>query len=270
MQLRHLLVTTVAIMAATAAVALPAPTVTPSGLDVSRVYSPDEVNKGELLTTFSAARYGNSSDTIQNNLQYGQLESMYGFTNDFSFGLITTGYRSGADSTLGYDTRSFNGDGYGVEAQYKLTSQKNNYWLSSALRGAYELPYHDDTESVGVLGLLLGRQEGNVKFTGDVGVYHGFGADRVGGYDIETALQGVYQLNKYINPGIEYFADWGATNDLGVNGDRKGQYAGPVITGNIAEIGNGSLGYTAGYEFGLTKSAADDAARLEVSYALKF
>ncbi len=226
---------------------------------VGKVSTP-AVTEGEFEIEYTTIRYGDDGGNKLNNAQAHVVELEYSFTGRFMLGLELAGERE--------SPQSFQGEAYGVEAQYELTKQ-GDWWFASAAKAEYAFPFHESDASEGEVKLLLQRRQGPTRWTANINLQREFGANRRHGMELSSALQGLYLWNKHINPGVEWFADYGATNNLTLSNE-EGHYLGPVITGELFSFKGGEIEYVAGYYRGLTSASAEDAARLQLSYEIRF
>ncbi|MFZ4540345.1 MAG: hypothetical protein ACOYNL_00865 [Rickettsiales bacterium] len=231
----------------------------PAYAGVGKVSSPN-VEKGVAEIEYSGTRYGDSSGSSNNNKQNHAIELEYGFTDRFMFGLEMEIERESPHSTKI--------DGFGVEAQYELT-QQGNWWLNSAIKGEYLHATHAGDADALELLMLASRQWGATQATLNVELAREMGNNRSSGLGLSSRFQAIHAFNDHFAPGIEWDADYGRVNKLG-DSDRQEQYLGPVVTGELFELGKGEVDYAVGYYWGLTKDSANKAARLHVSYEFPF
>lgn len=225
---------------------------------VGKISSP-EVTKGEYEIEYSGSRLSDDGKAL-NNQQSHKTEFEYSFTDSLQLGLELEAER---ESPTGSKF-----SGYGIEAQYQFTDQKN-WWLSSATQLEYFHAAHDGDPDETEIQLLASRTDGKMRWLGNLDFNRELGNNRDHGVGVSSALQGSYELNEHIAPGIEWQADYGAINNISDNNNKE-HYVGPIITGELFELGNSELEYTAGYYWGLTGPSADHAARLQLSYEMHF
>lgn len=225
---------------------------------VGKVSTP-HVEKNEFEIEYNGRRTGDN-ERADNNNQRHLLEVEYGVSDAWQIGLEFEARRS-ATSQLGLQA-------YGVETQYELTTQ-NTWWLASALKAEYLLPADAGDASEGELLLLLQRDQGLIRLVANIELAREFGDNRDGGVELETALQGIYRWNKHLSPGVEWFAEYGNIDNFNST-NRQEHFLGPMLKGELFELGNGEIGYEAGYYWGLTDSSADNAQRIKLSYELEF
>jgi hypothetical protein len=225
---------------------------------VSKLSSP-AVTKGKAEVEYSGTRYGDDGKSF-NNKQTHQVEMEYGFTDDFKIGLELKGQRKSTDS----NELKF----YGIEAQYELT-QQDQWWLASAVKAEYAHAVQEKDADAFELKALLARRIANTNVLANVTLERELGDNRESGIGLGAKLQGVQQMNEHINPGIEWHGDFGKINKLGDNATSE-HYLGPILTGDLLKLAGGKIEYTAGYYWGMGDDAADNAARLQLGYEIKF
>ena len=118
--------------------------------------------------------------------------------------------------------------------------------------------------------ILLSRVQGPVTFSTNLILGRELGPNHSDGIGFGANAQMLYDAGlEHVKPGIEWYGDFGKLNKFGDENSDK-HYAGPVITGEIAEFGNSDIGYTVGYYWGLTNASANNGARIELDYEIHF
>lgn len=225
---------------------------------VGKISSP-EVKKNEFEVEYSGIRTSDDSAS-GNNKQSHTLEMEYGFTDRLMLGLETKEERSAASGSKL--------SGYGIEGQYQFTKQ-GDWWLASAIKAEYLHAAHDADADEAEAKLLLARTEHKFKTIVNISLERELGSHRDPGVALSSAVQATYACDKHFTPGIEWHGDYGMLNDLNRSGARE-HYVGPILTGELFELGSGEIGYTAGYYWGLTGHSTDHAARLQIGYETAF
>lgn len=224
---------------------------------VGKVSSP-AVSKGELEVEYTGVRYGDSRSSL-NNKQAHAYEVEYGFSDRFMLGIEGKSERESGDDDLQFV-------GYGVEAQYELTSQ-GAWWLASAMKAKYlRTPRHSEADEA-ELQLLLARSYGASRLVLNLGLEHELGNNRERGVALESALQARHAFNEHFAPGIEWHATHGTLNDLGRN---ETHYVGPMVGGALFEMGGHEVAYNIGHFWGMNNASADHATRVQLGYSVAF
>lgn len=228
----------------------------PAFAGVGNISSP-EIKPGILELEYKGERYGGAD-----NAQEYEIEIDYGFGRNWKAGFDLEGSRE--DGSVEYD-------GFGFEAQYQFTDQKDGWWLSSALKGEYGFAKDSDDADEGEIKLLLARNDGKWRTVFNADIERETGANRDHGVEVGSALKTYYKATKWIGPGIEWHAEWGELDDAGFDGGQNEHYLGPIIAGTLAEWGDGDfIAYTAGYYWGITGASYPNAARLQLQYGIAF
>lgn len=219
----------------------------PAYAGVSKISSP-KVEKGVAEIEYSGTRYGDDRRS-QNNKQSHTYEAEYGLTDRFMLGLEGKSERSA--------NKGHQFEGYGLEAQYELTTQ-GTWWLDSAVKAEYlHVPNGADEAE---LKLLAARSYGKSSVTINFGLERETGTGREHGITYGSAVQAKHLYNEHFAPGVEWHGEYGEDDT---------HYLGPIVTGELFELGKGEVEYTAGYYWGLNHASADNAARIQLSYEFK-
>lgn len=230
---------------------------TPAFAGVGKVSSPD-VTKGKAEVEYIGVRHSDDRKSL-NNKQAHTLEVEYGFTDNFKMGLEGKTSRKSAD---GHEFKA-----YGIEAQYELT-QQGNWWLDSAIKGEFLIGVENNPDEV-ELKWLGARSYGASKLVVNLGLSRELGENRGHGLDVSSRLQASHAYNEHFAPGFEWHGDHRKLSNLSGKTTRE-YYLGPIVKGELAELAGGEIEYLAGYYWGLNDTAADSAARLQLSYEVKF
>jgi len=225
---------------------------------VGKVSSP-EVKKGVAEIEYSGSRSSDNNRRL-NNRQSHTYEMEYGFTDRFMVGVEAQSQRNSSQSNAL--------NGYGLEAQYVLTKQKNG-WLNTAIKGEYLHALRGGDADEAEIKLLLSRRDGKWRSIANLNASHEIGQHRAPGIALSSRLQSSYALTPHYQPGFEWHADYGMLNDLG-NAGRLEHLVGPMLRGNIIKTGPHEVDYQAGYYWGLTSRSPAQSARLQFGYAFTF
>lgn len=229
----------------------------PAHARVGKVSSP-EVEKGVAELEYATSRSGDN-DRQRNNAQRHVVELEYGLTDRLAIG-AEFDYRRSADDGNHIA-------GYGIETQYQTTTQRD-YWLATAAKLEY---FHADDSSLpnrAKVKFLAARTQGKWRGVANVDIAREIGANRDSGIDLSSAAQLTYRDNPRINPGLEWYGNYGPVHDF--SDDSTEHYVGPIITGKLPIYDTKALGYVLGYYRGLTNDSADHAARVQVNYEFAF
>ena len=131
--------------------------------------------------------------------------------------------------------------------------------------GANEAASPDNVE----MKLLAARDFGANRIVGNLNIEQEFGDTHDHGVALSSAFQAKHKINSHFAPGIEWHAEYGKLSNLGES-DTREHYVGPMVSGDLFEIGGHDLEYTAGYYWGLTDDSANHAARIQLSYDFAF
>ncbi len=230
----------------------------PAMAGVGKLSSP-AVTKGEVEVEYSGTRYGDSGKA-SNNKQSHTYELEYGLTDNFMLGIEAKSSRKSGQS------HEFSA--YGIEAQYELT-QQGAWWLATAVKGEYAKAVHDGDADEIEVKWLASRSYGASNLLVNIGLERELGDNRAHGVTLTSALQASHAFTKHFAPGFEWHAEHGKLNKLG-DGDVREHYLGPIVKGELFDIGRGEVNYTAGYYWGLNDDSADTAARLHIAYEVAF
>lgn len=217
------------------------------------------ITKGEAEIEYTGTRYGDSAKA-QRNKQKHIYEMEYSFTDSFMFGLEAKSMRQ---STKGHEISA-----YGIEAQYELTNQ-GDWWIDSAIKGEYLLADHANEPAILEMKILAAYKLGDTRLTGNLNFEKEVGNNRSSGSALESQFQASRHLNEHINPGIEWHAEYGKLDNISSTSAQE-HYVGPIISGDLFELGGHEVEYTLGYFFGITNASADNAARLQLGYEFTF
>lgn len=215
------------------------------------------VTRGKASIEYKGSRTGDD-DAAQNNNQGHEFELYYGLTDRVKLGLERK-YTRGAANSL-------EPDGLIPNVTFEATTQ-GDHWLSSAVFLEYAFK-HSGSDAIKTV-LIAERTQGPMTLRANLELAREVGGGRAHGIGYGGALQGIYRTSALISPGIEWHSDLGTLNDTAGWDDQK-HYVGPIVTGTLFTVAEGSVGYAAGYYRGLTDASADSAQRVMLKYELSF
>lgn len=215
------------------------------------------VTKGRASIEYKGARTGDDIKA-RNNAQGHEIELYYGLTDAIK---------------LGFERKMVNEPSDGLKhASYipnitAETTRQGEWWLSTAVFGEYA--FRASAADGVKLMLIAERKQGPLTIRGNLGLSRDIGRSRDTGIGYESALQGLYRVSRHTHPGIEWHSDYGTLNHASAVEDQK-HYIGPVLTGTLLTLDEGSVHYAAGYYWGLTDASANNAQRLMLKYEMQF
>lgn len=236
--------------------ALPLLLAMPAMADVGSPKSAN-VTKGRASIEYKGSRTGDD-DSTRNNNQGHEFELYYGLTDSVRLGLERK-YSHGPGERMEPD---------GLIPNVTLqTTEQGDWWLSSAVFLEYAFKHSGSDAAKTVL--IAERTEGLVTVRGNFELAREVGGGRDHGVSYGSAVQGIYKTSSLISPGIEWHSDFGKLNDT-AEWDEQKHYVGPLITGTLFTLAEGSVGYAAGYYWGLTEASANNAQRVMLKYEVQF
>lgn len=108
--------------------------------------------------------------------------------------------------------------------------------------------------------ILLEKEINNFVNTGNIITSHEFGTNSGNSWNYGLNLRSKYKLDQKLEPGIEYYGDFGSADD-NLSFDEQGHSLGPVIQGKI-----GKVKYDTGILLGISDAAPDTTAKLNLEY----
>ncbi|MDE3060816.1 MAG: hypothetical protein KGJ06_07385 [Pseudomonadota bacterium] len=220
-----------------------------------KVYSP-QIVKGEAEIEYAGTRTFDASRD-KNDLQGNQFSLGYAFTDYWMPEFYFAEFARGPGQP-----QYFTGNEFENLFQFWPTGK---YWLDAGLLASYRLAAKkDDADSV-ELKLLLQKDIGRFTALANMGVERQIGSRAIGGNDLASAANIRYRWSEYLQPGVEWQADYGALGDRLPFG-RQEHYLGPIMYGRLAP----GLRYEAGYFAGVSSAAASSAMRLRLEYEMFF
>ncbi len=220
----------------------------PKAFADKEVYSPF-VQQGELeveakgLYDFDHAKDKNAVQEYKNSVGYGVTDR---WVTEF-YGEFERQPQEDDDGNIGISSVKFTHLEW--ENRYQLT-RHGQYWLDAGLYFAYEIPVHKKDPGQIEGKILLEKSTGkwthkaNIIFNKEVG----------GGATQETtaglALSSRYRLSGHVQPGIEYWIDFGQLR-AHLPYDAQTHQIGPVVYGRLTR----HVHYDIGFLFGISEAA---------------
>lgn len=220
-----------------------------------KVYSP-QIVKGEAELEYAGTRTFDS-DPSKNNVQENQFSLGYGVTDywapEFYFATFERGPGQPQDFT-----------GNEIENRFQFWPT-GKYWVDTGLLASYHIAAKKDAADSVELKLLLEKDIGRWTAIANLGGEREVGSNATGGNALASAANIRYRWSKYVQPGVEWQADYGTWGEhLGFN--KQAHYFGPVLYGDLLP----NLKYEVGYFTGISSAAASSAARVNLEYEMFF
>ena len=146
------------------------------------------------------------------------------------------------------------------ENRYQLT-ERGKYWLDAGLYFAYEIPFENKHPGELEGKILLEKSltqlthTANIIFKKEVG--GGTQNETEGGF----AWSSRYHLSSWVQPGFEYYADFGVINQH-LPYDQQQHQIGPAFYGHLTK----NIEYDIGYLFGVSEAAVDGELKWVMEY----
>lgn len=134
------------------------------------------------------------------------------------------------------------------------------YWMDVGLYAELEKGRHSDDPYNFETKLLLEKDVGKYANTANLTAAHQFGPHRASSWDTALALQTRYRYDQKFEPGIEYYAEFGAFDD-NLSFSEQTHRLGPVVLGKL-----GRVKYDTGLLFGVSREAPDATVKLNLEY----
>lgn len=224
---------------------------------VSKISSP-EVTKDRYDIEYIGIRDGDDEPARTNNQRH-RIETNYGITDGFLFGVEVNGQRDA--------THSFESSSLAARGRYQLT-QQGDWWLSSAVDLKYTTATSDQDADRISSQLLLLRRVGPLRVVFNGELVKEIGNNRDAGVSFDYQFQGLYSITPKLAIGAEWQVDYGS-DALSDFADVE-HYIGPVATATLLEDGPIRINSLASYNVGLTDAATDDAARIQLVLIRQF
>ena len=220
-----------------------------------KVYSP-QIVKGEAEIEYAGTRTFDSGKD-KNDVQENEFSIGYGVTDYWAPELYFAQFARGPAQP-----QDFTGTELENRFQFWPTGK---YWLDAGLLASYHFAAKkDDADSV-ELKLLLQKDIDRWTAIVNVGGEREVGAHATGGNDLSSAANIRYRWSEYVQPGIEWQADYGTWGDQ-LPFSQQAHYLGPVLYGILMP----RLKYEVGYYAGISSAAASSAMRLKLEYETYF
>lgn len=215
-----------------------------------KVYAP-KVEKGE--TAVEAQLSGSADDRHSKD---GTIKQIYG---------VEYGVNDWWMTELGVEIeKEHTGESHRLEA-FKWENifvpwKAGENFMDVGFYAELEKAAHGDDPNKGEFKLLLAKDLGQFATVANIGVDREFGPNHSNDWESGAALHARYLLNKHFQPGLEYFAEFGAVDDSKSFDDQKHSF-GPVVYGKVSHFK-----YDAGVLFGVSEYAPDAVAKLNFEY----
>jgi hypothetical protein len=221
-----------------------------------------DVEKGEFELEYQLVNQFDDTQSRDHKRSHS-LEGNYGLTDAF---LIGGGFKVGRSSLDDSDLETLF-----IESVYQFIDA-DDYGFDMALLGEYVYAVEDHKADKLEAKLLYENEWGEHFETRFNLIY-----EQQIGHNSNTSpkfvsrFSTVYELNDYINPGIEWHAGYGHLNNMG-GFDKQEHYVGPAAYGELFEFGEhgGEIEYELSYVFGVSDAAADGALRFLLEYEVEF
>jgi len=150
------------------------------------------------------------------------------------------------------------------ENRFELT-EPGEFWVDVGLYVAYELKNGQDKSDKMEGKILLEKSFGKFKHRANINFEQEVGGDRTSN-DLEGGFAWLtrYKLTKLVQPGVEYYIDFGSFQE-GNSYDEQTHQLGPVLHGKM-----GHVEYDVGYLFGLTDPAPEGSLKWILEYEWEF
>ncbi|MEZ0223651.1 MAG: hypothetical protein ACAH83_03795 [Alphaproteobacteria bacterium] len=217
----------------------------------NKVSSPD-VTKGQVELEYRGGYDWDDDTEKQDQQETHKFCVNYGLTDRWR--MESKLVAAGRDDDLDWTTLEYSN-------RYQLLKDKEG-WLKLSLQVNYKIALVDGKPDKIEFTTLAAKDTGplthitNINFENEVGNY------ARGGTDINLGWKTKYRWKPFLEPGGEFYADFGKMSGVNV----KKYQIGPVIGGKLDGTG---LKYDLGYLFALNDNVPDGRAKLILTYAFK-
>ncbi|MCE2927567.1 MAG: hypothetical protein LW823_08005 [Rickettsiales bacterium] len=153
----------------------------------------------------------------------------------------------------------------GAELGFQLT-RKGEYWLDVGAELGYGIAHQNDEKNTVETALLLGHSTNRWQHLLNIGLETETGSGRDGNPTPELAFGSKYELEDKLDIGLEYHADFGASDAMGTWSDQKHRF-GPAVYG---AVWGGRIGYEIGWLAGISRAAEDHVFKLNLEHEFSF
>lgn len=234
---------TAAIVIAVCAIAAPA-----HALDVDSPY----VEKG-IMEVEMKNRVDFDSRSSEDRFRQHEVGVGYGVTNWWG---IEIGGEWERNPGSGYQFTATE-----IENVFQLTDP-GEYWLDAGLEAKYEISHESGGADKVELFALLAKQTNQFTHVANIGIEQEVAeSSRNRNPELAAKWMTRYNWKPMINPGIEYYGEYGEMSDPSDYDDQKHRL-GPVLYG---KLGHG-FKYELGWLFGLSKATEDHAVKFNIEY----
>lgn len=217
----------------------------------SKVSSPD-VTKGQVELEYRGG-YDWDDDTEKQDQQESHKFCVnYGITDRWR--MESKLVAGGRDDDLDWTTLEYSN-------RYQLLKDKEG-WLKFSLQANYKFSLVPSKPDKLELTALAAKDTGPFTHITNINFENELGHAAHGSTDINLGWKTKYRWKPYLEPGGEFYADFGKMSDDNV----KKFQIGPTIGGKVEGTG---FKYDLGYLFGLNHNVADGRAKLILTYAFK-
>ena len=216
----------------------------------NKVSSPD-VEQGQMEFEYRGG-YDTDNTTKKDRQEVNKFIANYGFTDRLR--LETKLDSGGLDNDQDWTTWEFS-------ARYQIFKE-NEAWAKLSFEEGYKAALQKGKPDILEEKVLAQKDVGKVANIINVMFDNEVGDDAAGGTDINLGWKSKYKLLPYLEPGGEFYADFGKMSGVNV----KKYQAGPTISGKIGSTG---FKYDLGYLFGLNENVPDGRLKLILTYAFK-
>ena len=216
----------------------------------NKVSSPD-IEKGQLEFEYRGG-YDTDETAKKDRQEVNKFIVNYGFTDRFR--LETKLDSGGRDDDQDWTQ-------WELSARYQVFKDKEA-WAKLSFEELYKIALQKGKPDILEEKVLAQKDFGKVVNIANVMFDNEVGDDAAGGTDISLGWKTKYKLLPYLEPGAEFYGDFGKMSGVNV----KKYQAGPTISGKIPGTG---FKYDLGYLFGMNKNVPDGRVKLILAYAFK-
>lgn len=214
------------------------------------VYSP-YVEKG-IVEIESKNRFDFDHRSSDDDFRQHKLAVEYGFTTWWKAGLYGELEKNGG-SGYKYSATEF-------ENIFQLT-EVGEYWADVGVLASYEIGHPTGSADKVESFLLITKNFSKFTTMANIGFEKEMGDNVNKNPEGEIKLMAKYNYIPMLNPGFEYYGEFGEITNSGDYGSQKHRF-GPVLYG---KLGHG-IKYEAGVLFGVSHAAEDYALKLNLEY----
>lgn len=139
--------------------------------------------------------------------------------------------------------------------------KENESWVKLALQENYKFALQDGSADKFEIAILASKDLGKFTHITNINFENEIGANARGGTDLNLGWKTKYKYSANIEPGGEFYADFGKFGSPNSVTPNKYQL-GPTVSGKISD----SAKYDVGYLFGLTHAVPDGRLKIILTY----